>query len=84
VIDTLEDLEKLFNTEPETVADQEKSFPENTSLVFIAREMTKLHEDFFLGAPIAAITWLQDKFPTGKIQGEFVLIFKHAFRNESR
>ena len=84
VIDTLEDLEKLFNTEPETAADQEKSFPENTSLVFIAREMTKLHEDFFLGAPIAAIKWLQDKFPTGKIQGEFVLIFKHAFRNESR
>jgi 16S rRNA (cytidine1402-2'-O)-methyltransferase len=84
VIDTLEDLEKLFNTEAETVADQEKLFPENTSLVFIAREMTKLHEDFFLGAPIAAIKWLQDKFPTGKIQGEFVLIFKHAFRNESR
>ena len=84
VIDTLEDLEKLFNTEPETAADQEKSFPENTSLVFIAREMTKLHEDFFLGTPINAVTWLQDKFPTGKIQGEFVLIFKHAFCNESR
>jgi|694.fasta_scaffold00376_9 16S rRNA (cytidine1402-2'-O)-methyltransferase len=84
VMDTLEDLEKLFNAEAETVADQEKLFPENTSLVFIAREMTKLHEDFFLGAPITAIKWLQDKFPTGKIQGEFVLIFKHAFRNESR
>jgi 16S rRNA (cytidine1402-2'-O)-methyltransferase len=73
VIDTLEDLEKLFNAETK-----------NTSLVFIAREMTKLHEDFFLGTPIQAVTWLQDKFPTGKIQGEFVLIFKHAFCNESR
>jgi 16S rRNA (cytidine1402-2'-O)-methyltransferase len=84
VIDTLEDLEKLFNAEAETAVDQEKSFLQNTSLVFIAREMTKLHEDFFLGTPINAITWLQDKFPTGKIQGEFVLIFKHAFCNESR
>jgi 16S rRNA (cytidine1402-2'-O)-methyltransferase len=84
VIDTLEDLEKLFNAEPETSADQEKSPTENTSLVFIAREMTKLHEDFFLGTPINAVTWLQDKFPSGKIQGEFVLIFKHAFCNESR
>jgi 16S rRNA (cytidine1402-2'-O)-methyltransferase len=73
VIDTLEDLEKLFNAESK-----------NTLLVFIAREMTKLHEDFFLGTPIQAVTWLQDKFPTGKIQGEFVLIFKHAFYNESR
>jgi 16S rRNA (cytidine1402-2'-O)-methyltransferase len=84
VIDMLEDLEKLFNAESETRADQEKSSPENTSLIFIAREMTKLHEDFFLGTPIHAITWLQDKFPNGKIQGEFVLIFKHAFCNESR
>jgi 16S rRNA (cytidine1402-2'-O)-methyltransferase len=84
VIDTLEDLEKLFNDQPETAVDQEKSTTENTSLVFIAREMTKLHEDFFLGTPIQAVTWLQDKFPTGKIQGEFVLIFKHAFCNESR
>ena len=83
VIDTLEDLEKLFNTETET-ADQEKTPTKNTSLIFIAREMTKLHEDFFLGTPINAITWLQDKFPNGKIQGEFVLIFKHAFCNESR
>jgi len=84
VIDTLEDLEKLFNAQPETAVDQEKSTTENTSLVFIAREMTKLHEDFFLGTPINAVTWLQDKFPSGKIQGEFVLIFKHAFCNESR
>jgi 16S rRNA (cytidine1402-2'-O)-methyltransferase len=83
VIDTLEDLEKLFNAETET-ADQEKSPPENTSLIFIAREMTKLHEDFFLGTPMQAATWLQDKFPNGKIQGEFVLVFKHAFCNESR
>jgi 16S rRNA (cytidine1402-2'-O)-methyltransferase len=73
VIDTLEDLEKLFNAESK-----------NASLVFIAREMTKLHEDFFLGTPVNAITWLQNKFPNGKIQGEFVLIFKHAFCNESR
>jgi 16S rRNA (cytidine1402-2'-O)-methyltransferase len=72
VIDTLEDLEKLFNAESK-----------NASLVFIAREMTKLHEDFFLGTPVNAITWLQNKFPNGKIQGEFVLIFKHAFCNES-
>jgi 16S rRNA (cytidine1402-2'-O)-methyltransferase len=84
VIDTLEDLGKLFNAETETAADQEKSHPKNTPLVFIAREMTKLHEDFFLGTPLNAITWLQNKFPNGKIQGEFVLIFKHAFCNESR
>lgn len=84
VIDTLEDLEKLFNVELEIAADQEKTPNENASLIFIAREMTKLHEDFFLGTPINAITWLQDKFPNGKIQGEFVLIFKHAFCDESR
>ena len=84
VIDTLEDLEKLFNVESEIAADQEKTPTENTPLVFIAREMTKLHEDFFLGTPVNAITWLQNKFPNGKIQGEFVLVFKHAFCNESR
>ncbi|MFM7458565.1 MAG: 16S rRNA (cytidine(1402)-2'-O)-methyltransferase [bacterium] len=84
VIDTLEDLEKLFNVESEIAVDQEKTPTENTSLVFIAREMTKLHEDFFLGTPMQAVKWLQNKFPNGKIQGEFVLIFKHAFCNESR
>lgn len=84
VLDTLEDLGKLFNVEFKLEADQEKTPAENTSLIFIAREMTKLHEDFFLGTPINAIIWLQNKFPNGKIQGEFVLIFKHVFCNESR
>jgi len=67
VIDTLEDFQTIF------------SLP----LVFIAREMTKMHEDFFLGTVSQCIRWLQDKFPNGKIQGEFVLILKHVICDES-
>lgn len=68
IIDTLEDLKTIFSED---------------SQVFIAREMTKLHEDFFLGTAKTAITWLENKFPNAKIQGEFVLIFKNAICNES-
>lgn len=40
--------------------------------ILIGREMTKTHEEFFLGAISDAVTW-----STGK-QGEFALIFKPA------
>ena len=81
ILDTLEDINKIFTvSEEDTESNEHKN---ESSELFIAREMTKLHEDFFYGSAETAIAWLQNKFPNGKIQGEFVLIFKNAICNES-
>jgi 16S rRNA (cytidine1402-2'-O)-methyltransferase len=53
-----------------TLQDIEVVFP--GAEVLIGREMTKTHEDFFLGPISAAVTWAAGK------QGEFALIFKPA------
>lgn len=84
VMDTLEDFEKLFCSESEDYENAEIGVQRHSPVIFIAREMTKMYEDFFFGTVKQAQQWLQDKFPNGKIQGEFVLIFKYAFCHESR
>ena len=70
IIDTLEDLQAIFFSDIET---DEKCHKEDK--VFFAREMTKIHEEYFYGSISEAIDYLQNKFPKKKIQGEFVLIF---------
>lgn len=53
-----------------TLADIAVVFP--SAEILIGREMTKTHEEFFLGKVEDAVTWSQGK------QGEFALIFKAA------
>lgn len=80
IIDTLKDFQAILAQSDLSLADgvAEDLLQEDKLIVFIAREMTKLHEDFFLGTVSQCISWLQDKFPNGKIQGEFVIISKHV------
>ena len=70
IIDTLEDLKNIFLNEEEN---EEHGHKDNQ--IFFAREMTKIHEEYFFGTIEEAIEHLQDKFPNKKIQGEFVIVF---------
>jgi len=42
--------------------------------VFLARELSKIHEQFYLGSPTDLILSLETQFQKGDIKGEFVLI----------
>ncbi|MCH2228318.1 MAG: 16S rRNA (cytidine(1402)-2'-O)-methyltransferase [Candidatus Caenarcaniphilales bacterium] len=88
IIDTLEDLRSIFLTEEDTKdlkiksgkRSNEKKNEKSKNInkdnqIFFAREMTKIHEEYYFGTIEEAIEYLQDKFPNKKIQGEFVLIF---------
>lgn len=63
-----------------TLADIAEIFP--NAEILIGREMTKTHEEFFLGTTAAAVAWAAGDVPSspggvsrGK-QGEFALVFK--------
>lgn len=83
VIDTLEDIKNIFFPEPEVDSETKTSNNKDTEIeksnkdnrIFFAREMTKIHEEYFFGTIDEAIKHLRDKFPNKKIQGEFVIIF---------
>ncbi|NQY81348.1 MAG: 16S rRNA (cytidine(1402)-2'-O)-methyltransferase [Candidatus Caenarcaniphilales bacterium] len=81
VIDTLEDIKNIFFPEDESEIkshkkkDKEIEKTNKDNRIFFAREMTKIHEEYFFGTIDEAIEHLQDKFPNKKIQGEFVIVF---------
>lgn len=83
VIDTLEDIKNIFFSESETsqeiksIKKKDKKIEKTNkdNRIFFAREMTKIHEEYFFGTIDEAIMHLQDKFPYKKIQGEFVIVF---------
>ena len=55
-----------------TLKDIELSLGEKQ--VFLAREISKMHEQFYLGSPADLILSLESQFQSGDIKGEFVLI----------
>ena len=60
IIDMLKDLKNIFLSEEENEELQHKD-----NQIF-AREMTKIHEEYFFGTIEEAIEHLQDKFPNKK------------------
>jgi 16S rRNA C1402 (ribose-2'-O) methylase RsmI len=48
---------------------------EKADQIFIAKEITKIHENFFTGSCKQALTWLETQTKNGQIVGEFVLVF---------
>lgn len=56
-----------------TLDDLAARYPERR--IVLARELTKIHEDFFRGTAGEAGDYLRKKFGEGKVKGEIVVIF---------
>lgn len=76
ILKTLEDMKKIFTqveAATEEVDQANLVAKEEGYKVFAVRELTKIHEEFYLGTFEGLISRLKTQFPS-KVQGEFVLV----------